>query len=606
MSALVVLVAAPLAALVVLALLRSPAGGLLVAKPTADRWHTRPTPTFGGVAIYVAFVTAVLLTWLAGGVTGTAELAGILGGGSLLFAAGLVDDVRALPPLLKLGAQFGAVACVLVSGVRVEIVHNDIAAAAIAVIWLVGLTNAFNLLDNMDGLAGSTAGIAALFFAIDAVTEHPNRMVLVLAGALGLACLGFLPFNLRPKRPAAVFMGDSGSQLLGFTLASLGLLTSYKVASTTVATLLLPILILAVPILDTTLVTVVRILEKRPVSKGGRDHTSHRLVERGLSEKRAVVLLAVIAVALGGTSLAYNVIGNSRITLVGVLITFVLLVQFATFLGDVKRDVQSPDGGASKARPLVLNLGRLLETVVDFAVVTAAFAISYFLLVIGSGTSYERHVFMVSLPAILAARFAAFLVFGLYRRVWRYGGSRDALAIALAVISSEIVAFGFLFLTLDFGSLTRTIFVIDALVCIVMVGAERFGERAISHTLGTLRPSDRSHRTLVVGAGREGRSLVRELRETPGELVVGFVDDDPALHRRKLLGVAVLGSTGEMAEVLARTAPDAVLVTALDLPRAKLDAVVAACEGAGVPCRFVRRDLDVAHETVLGAVSGAL
>jgi UDP-GlcNAc:undecaprenyl-phosphate GlcNAc-1-phosphate transferase len=602
-SALVVLAATPIAALAVWSLLRSRAGNLLVAKPTADRWHTRPTPTFGGVAIFTGFVSAVVLTWAAGGVDGSTELIGILAGGALLFAAGLIDDIKALPPLAKLGAQFGAAAIVIACGVRAEIVSNDILGVVIAVVWLVGLTNAFNLLDNMDGLAASTAGIAALFFAIDAVTEHPSRTVLVLAGALGLACLGFLPFNLRPRRPAAVFMGDSGSQLLGFTLATLGMLTSYKVASTTVATLLLPILILAVPILDTTLVTIIRLLERRPVSKGGRDHTSHRLVARGLSEKRAVVLLGAIGAMLGATSLAYNVVGNSRITLVGVLVTFVLLVQFATFLGDVNRDAAAGEGG--RMRPLALNLGRLLETLVDFAVVTAAFAVSYFLLVVGSGTSYERHVFMVSLPAVLVARFAAFIVFGMYRRVWRYAGSRDAVAIVLAVIVSEIVAFLFLCATVDFGSLSRTIFVINAVVCILMVGAARFGERALSHAMSTLRTGDARHRTLIVGAGREGRSLLRELRELPGELVVGFVDDDPDLYRRRLQGVPVLGGTASFADTLARTMPDAVLVTALDLPRATLDAVIAACDAAGVPCRFVRRDLDVARETVLGTVAGS-
>jgi UDP-GlcNAc:undecaprenyl-phosphate GlcNAc-1-phosphate transferase len=383
-------------------------------------------------------------------------------------------------------------------------------------------------------------------------------------------------------------------------------MSSYKVASTTVATLLLPVLILAVPILDTTLVTVVRFLERRPISKGGRDHTSHRLVERGLSEKRAVILLGTIAAMLGGTSLTYSVVGNNRITLVGVLLTFVLLVQFATFLGDVKRDAELPEGATARVRPLVLNLGRLLETLVDFAVITAAFAVSYFLLVIGSGSTYERHVFMVSLPAILAARFAAFLAFGIYRRLWRYAGSRDAVAIGLAVVVSELVAFLFLFATIDFGSLTRTIFIIDALVCILMVGAARFGERALSHVLSSLRGRDTRHRTLIVGAGREGRSLVRELRETPGELIVGFIDDDPALHRRKLLGVPVVGSTAGLAATLLRLAPDAVLVTALDLPHETLDAIVAACEEAGVPCRFVRRDLDVAPETVLRAVAGGL
>ena len=118
------------------------------------------------------------------------------------------------------------------------------------------------------------------------------------------ACLGFLPYNLRLSRPATVFMGDSGSQVLGFALAALGLASSWTVAGSTVATLLLPVLVLAIPILDTTLVTLVRLFEGRPITQGGRDHTSHRLVYQGLSDKRAVVLLGGVSAALGLTSLA--------------------------------------------------------------------------------------------------------------------------------------------------------------------------------------------------------------------------------------------------------------------------------------------------------------
>ena len=175
------------------------------------------------------------------------------------------------------------------------------------------MTNAFNLLDNMDGLAATLAAIACAFFAIDAFTVHPSHLIATLSLGLCFACLGFLPYNLRLRRPAAVFMGDSGSQLLGFALASLGLASSWTVAGSTVATLLLPLLVLAVPILDTTLVTVVRLLEGRPVTQGGRDHTSHRLVYQGLSDKRAVVLLCAVSAALGLTSLAYKVLDDTRV-----------------------------------------------------------------------------------------------------------------------------------------------------------------------------------------------------------------------------------------------------------------------------------------------------
>src|SRR5947208_1766515 len=320
MTAAVVTVALPATALAIVLLLRSPLARRLVSAPRDDRWHERNTPSLGGVAIFAGIVAAVGATVAAGGVHGSRELLGILGGCAIVFGAGLVDDLRSLPPVAKIGSQLVAAALVLSTGLSVQIVGNDVLAVAIALVWLVGMTNAFNLLDNMDGLAATLAGIGCAYFAIDAVTTHPNRMVLVLSVAVGLACVGFLPFNLRPNRPAAVFMGDSGSQALGFALACLGLAASWKAAGTTVAKTPLPNLVLAIPILDTTLVTIVRIVEGRPISRGGRDHTSHRLVYRGLSERRAVVLLAVVAAAIGATSLAVNIVHVPRLTIARVLL----------------------------------------------------------------------------------------------------------------------------------------------------------------------------------------------------------------------------------------------------------------------------------------------
>ena len=188
-------------------------------------------------------------------------------------------------------------------------------------------------------------------------------------------------------------MGDSGSQVLGFTLGALGLATSWKVAETTIATLVLPVLVLAVPILDTALVDDTRMVEGRPIHQGGKDHTSHRLVRGGLSEHRTVVLLAAISAGLGGTSLAYSVLGDYRITLVGVLVTFALLVQFASFLVDLERgagDEVVP--GSWMLRTVVLHRRRLLEVLVDFVLISLAFLGAYSLLVAGSGRVYQRHV----------------------------------------------------------------------------------------------------------------------------------------------------------------------------------------------------------------------
>jgi UDP-GlcNAc:undecaprenyl-phosphate GlcNAc-1-phosphate transferase len=529
------------------------------------------------------------------------ELLAILGGCGILFVAGLLDDLFSLGPLVKLAAQLAAAGLVIGNGLTISgLISNDLLAGTVALIWLVGMTNAFNLLDNMDGLAATLAGIAAVFFAIDALTVHENDAVLALSLAVALACAGFLPFNLRPRRSAAVFMGDSGSQVLGFVLAALGLTASWKVAGTTVATLLLPILVLAVPILDTTLVSIVRLLDGRPVYQGGRDHTSHRLVYHGLSEMRAVVLLAVISAALGTTSLFYAVLDNAWVTLIGVLLTFALLVQFASVLSDVER---APGLVRERGwlRTFVVNPRRLVESVVDFAVITASFAAAYYLRLQGGGTDYQRHIFLVSLAVLLAVRYAAFIPFGLYRGVWRYAGARDAASVVGAVLLSEVVAYLILEATQTWGSFPRSIFIIDALICTVLVGASRFWERAFVRAVSSFTGRGDRRRTLIVGAGRGGRSLLRELRETPGEQVVGFVDDDRRLARRRLQGVPVLGGTADIERILSRARPDSVLVTIPDAPRERLDHVIDACASAEVPCRFVRRETDLDPRVVLGA-----
>jgi UDP-GlcNAc:undecaprenyl-phosphate/decaprenyl-phosphate GlcNAc-1-phosphate transferase len=557
----------------------------------------------GGIGIFAGILVGFWAAVAVGAAPASKELVAIVGGISILFAAGFLDDLFSLGPIPKLAAQFAAAGVVIFNGVTISgLVSNDFLAGVVALVWLVGMTNAFNLLDNMDGLAATLAGIAALFFAVDALTVHKNHAVMALSLALACSCAGFLPFNLRLGKSAAVFMGDSGSQVLGFALASLGLTASWKVAGTTVATLLLPILVLAVPILDTTLVTVVRLLDGRPVYQGGRDHTSHRLVYHGLSEKRAVVLLAVISAGLGGTSLTYNVLDNIWVTFIGVLLTFALLVQFASVLSDVER---SPGftGDRGWLRTFVANPRRLVESVVDFAVISASFTVAYYLRLQGGGSAYQRHIFLVSLVVVLAVRYLAFIPFGLYRGVWRYAGARDAASIVGAVVVSEVVAYLVLDATQVWGPFPRSVFVIDAIVCTVLIGASRFWERAFVRGVSSFTGRGDRHRTLIVGAGRGGRSLLRELRETQGEQVVGFVDDDPRLSRRRLQGVPVLGGTSEIEAILSRTLPHTVLVTIPDAPRERLGLVTDACTLAQVPCRFVRRHLDLDPDAVLGATA---
>ena len=591
------IVALPVTVAVLWALLRSSLGARLVSRPTGERWRERTVPLFGGLGIFAGFVAGVLVAVAVGAIPWKPELVGILAGVALLFGVGLVDDLRHLSPVAKLLAQVAAAVIVIASGNDVQIVSNDVLAWGIGILWLVGITNAFNLLDNMDGLAATLAAIGCSYFAVDAVTQHPNDTVLVLALSLGLACVGFLPFNLRPGRSAAVFMGDSGSQAIGFGLASLALASSWTVAGTTVATMLLPLLVLAVPILDTTLVTTVRLAQRRPVTQGGRDHSSHRLVYYGLTEASAVLLLAIVAAAIGATALAYNVLDNAKLTAIGVLVTFVLLVQFGSFLSDLEERSRTGAVGPQPSlwHALVFEPRRLAEVVVDFFLVCISFLAAYLLVVGGRGSDFERSVFLSALPILLATQYILFVALAVYRRVWRFATARDVIPIAAGCCGAAVLSFLVVQALRPIGSFPAVeIFVVYALLCTGLVGASRLTLRLLPEARA-LRSGRR--RVLIVGAGRSGRGLARELRDTHEARVVGFLDDNPRVRRRRILGVTVVGGLDETSRAIENARADEVLVTIPSAAPERLDAVVRASEQAGVPCRIVRRSTEFTAPT---------
>ena len=333
----------------------------------------------------------------------------------------------------------------------------------------------------------------------------------------------------------------------------------------------------------------VRLLERRPVTQGGTDHTSHRLVYYGLSEGRAVALLALIAIAVGATGIAYNVLDNGRVTVVGVLVTMVLLVQFASFLSDLEQRARR---GAEDAAPSLLRAllepRRLAEILVDFVLICVAFLAAYVLLVDGRGSPEQRDVFLAALPVVIAARYLCFVVAGVYRRVWRFAGARDTLVIAAACAVASLVALVVVETTRGLASFPWEIFALDALLATVLVAGSRVALGLALEARDHLR-SDERRRVLVVGAGRAGRRLARELRETPGTRVVGFVDDNPGVRRRRIAGVTVAGGLDEIEGIVASAQPDEVLVTIAAAPAARLALVARACREADVPCRFLKR-----------------
>ena len=298
------------------------------AVPLPDRWHRRVTPVTGGIALFGAFVLALQPAFFSAAVD-QRYFPLVLAAGAA-FALGLWDDVASIGVRTKFAGQLAIALAAAIAGVRPDWLPLW-AGIPVACLILVASMNSFNLLDNMDGLAAGTAAIAAIGLALVGGLVAGSGSP-VVAAALAGACLGFLPFNYRPRRPAALFMGDSGSHMLGITIGGLALLASPEGAGGAAAAVAAPILILALPMFDTALVMLMRFSEGRPVCQGGRDHSSHRLVYSGLGERRAVAILLAITVNCTATAIALVIFQDPLLTALVAGATLAGLIAFAAQL----------------------------------------------------------------------------------------------------------------------------------------------------------------------------------------------------------------------------------------------------------------------------------
>ncbi|HIP97715.1 MAG TPA: undecaprenyl/decaprenyl-phosphate alpha-N-acetylglucosaminyl 1-phosphate transferase [Anaerolineae bacterium] len=261
-------------------------------RPSSRKVHRRPMPRLGGAAIYGAFILALLLLGTSYNIH---ELVSILLGATLVSFFGLWDDRWGLHPLLKLAGQTLAALVLIYTGVQVHVFPWPALNVGVTLFWLVGITNALNLMDNMDGLAGGVGGIAAAFFVLLAAMNG-QYLVGALAAALLGACLGFLIYNFNP---ASIFMGDTGALFLGFMLAAVGIKLRFP-ANVDIVTWMVPVMTLGLPIFDTTLVVISRLRRGlNPLTAAGKDHTSHRLVTLGFTQREAVMALYLVGGALG-------------------------------------------------------------------------------------------------------------------------------------------------------------------------------------------------------------------------------------------------------------------------------------------------------------------
>ncbi|RKO65669.1 MraY family glycosyltransferase [Desulfofundulus salinus] len=312
-----------------------------VDRPNARKVHKGVMPRLGGLAVYAGFVTAVLAT-----MQPTRSLYGLLLGMTLIMLLGALDDIRGLSPRVKLAGQVAAALVLLPLGVQVYFVTNPFnghiidlgwLGIPITIFWVVAVTNAVNLIDGLDGLAGGVSCIAALTMAVVGWTQWQvfgaagQREIIMLALMLAAALLGFLRYNFHP---AKIFLGDSGSMLLGYTLAVMAIMGLTK--SVTAVSVLVPLVILGIPLLDTFFAVLRRYHRHRPIFQPDKEHLHHQLLALGLSHRQAVLVIYGISALLGASAVVLNLVATDQ-ALALLVILAVVVIAAANKVGVIGR-----------------------------------------------------------------------------------------------------------------------------------------------------------------------------------------------------------------------------------------------------------------------------
>ena len=551
-----------------------------VAKPKIDRWHKNPTAMMGGVGIWLAVVGTYLVL-----VPHTKQGWVVVGAASFLFFVGLVDDWLHVKPYQKLIGQVIGAAMVVNYGLVLPWTRSLPVNMVITIFWLIGITNAINLLDNMDGLATGIAAIASCFLTYNFFTGN-QRTEAVMMAVFAAALLGFLVYN---SNPASIFMGDSGSMFIGFFLAGAALVNvSGGRSRSFVPVLAVPILVLFIPIFDTTFVTILRKLSGRAASQGGRDHTSHRLVALGMSERRAVWMLYGLAGLSGLLAIMVRQVKPdvSLALLAGFTLVLTLL---GVYLAGVKGYDEEEDVRAARDKPLFAFLvdfsykRRIFEVLLDVVLIVLAYWSAYAIKFEPFSDSPAWKLFLRTLPVLVVVRLAAFLFFGVYRGIWRYTSMDDLMAFAKAVAAGSIVSMVIVLFKFRFQGFSRAVFVIDALVMLLLLAGSRVAFRFFRQVLPA-GDGNKARRVLIYGAGDAGELLLRELlnnrelRYAP----VGFMDDDPNKQGKVIHGFRVFGGNGLLEKIVSEQQVEQVLISSPRISEERIAEIWRECEAHNI------------------------
>ncbi|PSQ96772.1 MAG: hypothetical protein BRD55_05720 [Bacteroidetes bacterium SW_9_63_38] len=551
-----------------------------IARPSTDRWHDEPVALLGGVAMFGAVVAGVI-----GSGMWTAYTWPVWLGAGLIFAAGLADDLLDIRPEAKLVVQIVATALLLYAGHAFWRGGPFWIPIPLTFLWMIGVTNAFNLIDGLDGLASSVAVVAGTALALIGGAIGQIDLAVVAAAVAG-ASLGFLVFNAKPAR---IFMGDCGSLFLGYMLAVVAL--GVQSTGEPVAGTLVPVVVLAVPIFDTTFVTVTRVLGGRRVTKGGNDHTHHRLVRLGLSEQGAVLALSGVSAVFAAAALTL-LWTTAQLFFAILLLGVVSSVVFGLYLVR-SRSYTPPKSGAPGLTERVGAVMRAVAggiywksvggVVADLLVVVAAFIVAMHLRFGGAPPASQATLVVNALPGIVVLKIVVFYGFGLYHGVWRHAGTPELVRLFKASTLASLFALGGLLAVYGPGEVSLSVVILDWMIVTGAVGSTRFGFRALRQYFAARR--DDGKRVLVYGSGDQGLFAVRHLRQRVDRTVVGLLDENPKRHALQVQGVQVLGEREALPTIAAEHDIDEVIVPLKGTSEKERRALAQSCQEVGVDCR---------------------
>lgn len=551
-----------------------------VANPKADRWHKKPTAIMGGISIFLTTFIAYLIF-----VPKTNQLWIVFGTSSFLFLVGLIDDLTFLKPYQKLIGQVIGAAIVIGFGLTLPWTQWEIINIWITFFWIIGITNAINLLDNMDGLASGVSAIASFTLVIIMSEEGQMEELSLICAFIG-ALIGFLVFNFNP---ASIFMGDSGSLFIGFFLACSVLVSEVGGKSRSILSVLaVPVLTLLVPIFDTILVTIIRKISGRKVSQGGRDHASHRLVALGLSERSAVLMLYGFAALAGGATLLVRKLDTTQ-SLALIAFFTIVLTLVGVYLSKVKAYKESEEELAIKNHAVfgfLINLShkrRIFEVLLDAFLITLSYYVSYVLIFGAFESTRNWEMFIKSLPFLIVLKLFSFLAVGVYRGIWRYTSIEDFMTFIKGTTLGSVLSVLALLLVYRFQEFSRTVFIVDGAVLLFAVSGSRIAFRLFRQLLPTPMP-DGGSKVLIYGAGDGGELVLRELENNPDWKYkpIGFLDDDPLKKDKVIRGLRVYGGNGLIRDICKEKGVQEILLSFRDISPERLKEVKNICEEANI------------------------